>query len=195
MTASSERGNAQTLEASAWSGSSGSSSSDELGLTPDTAVAAASATVCSENLSSVSPTLGDWAPLLLSGVLICAAALIFVRVLAWRLRLAHNRHTPAAQPPERPPPLTKLSSPELLPPPDHPYYDAIDDARAAFRAEHGGETPVGKEREERLRSRLRSHDPLRWRISPSCAQGARTCACMHARRLARRLAWRPRIPA
>jgi hypothetical protein len=56
--------------------------------------------------------------------------------------------------------------------PDHPYYAVIDHARKRFAktcADADVVSDVSSEREERLRAKHRSHDPRRWRLSPSYA--------------------------
>ena len=57
-----------------------------------------------------------------------------------------------------------LSLPER--PPDHPYYEEIDRARERILSARR-HSAIASEREERERARFRSHDPRRWRISPS----------------------------
>ena len=65
-------------------------------------------------------------------------------------------------------------------PPDHAYYEEIDRARELLLTANR-RSAIASEREERERARFRSHDPRRWRISPSYARRRTPVLCATAR--------------
>ena len=65
-------------------------------------------------------------------------------------------------------------------PPDHAYYEEIDRARELLLTANR-RSAIASEREERERARFRSHDPRRWRISPSYARRRTPVLCAAAR--------------
>lgn len=90
-----------------------------------------------------------------------AMAVLIVCVLRWGW-LHYQQHT------ARRPPISDTAGEEL--PNDHPYYTAIDRARKRFANtcyDAATTKAIAAEREDRLRAKLRSHDPRRWRLSPA----------------------------
>lgn len=99
-------------------------------------------------LASLQPSM-----MLITGALLLLSLWLHRR--RWRAAIIVGGIGEKEPEPERPEPE---ASPTRVIPPEHPYYQAIDQTTRRFRSEH-----VINRSEARRRARYRSHDPRRWR--------------------------------